>query len=61
MIVCTGNDKEFEKYKDKVKNRKVKFHIKDIFNDWWDDYKIKFADKPRRPTVYKVVDNFLKC
>mgnify|MGYP003295639266 CR=1 FL=1 len=51
----------FEKYKDKVKNRKVKFHIKGIFNDWWDDYKIMFADKPRRPIIYKVVDKFLKC
>lgn len=33
MIVCTGNDKDFDLYKDKINNRKVLFHIKDIFHD----------------------------
>ncbi len=61
MIVCTGNDKEFDLYKDKVNNRKVKFHIKDIFRDHWENYKIKFADRKRRPIIDKVVDKFLKC
>lgn len=54
MIVCTGNDKEFDLYKDKVNNRKVKFHIKDIFRDHWENYKIKFADRKRRPIIDKV-------
>ncbi len=61
MIVCTGNDKEFESYKDKVKNRKVFFHIKDIFNDHWDAYKIRFAHRNRRPIIDKVIDKFLLC
>ena len=40
MILCTENDKDFIKYKDKVKNRKVLFTIKQIFKDWW----YKFLD-----------------
>ena len=47
MIVCTELDKDFENYKHDVKNRKVRFHIKDIFKDHWDDYKIKFAHRNR--------------
>ena len=61
MIVCTGNDKEFALYKDKVNDRKVKFHIKNIFNDHWDDYKIKFSNRNRRPVIDKVIDKFLMC
>ena len=61
MIVCTGNDKEFELYKDKVNDRKVKFHIKNIFSDHWDNYKIKFSHRKRRPIIDKVVDKFLIC
>ena len=61
MIVCTDKDELFNIYKSKVKSRKVLFHIKDIFNDWWDDYKIKFKDRNRRPIIDKVVDKFLLC
>lgn len=61
MIVCTGNDNNFYLYKNQVKDRKVKYHIKDIFKDHWDDYKIKFASRKRRPIIDKVVDRFLLC
>lgn len=61
MIVCTGNDKEFELYKDNVNDKKVKFHIKNIFSDHWNDYKIKFSHRNRRPIIDKVVDKFLLC
>ena len=37
MIVCTEKDNDFILYKEKVKNRKVLFHIKDIFKDHWDN------------------------
>lgn len=53
MIVCTE--------KDKVNCRKVNFHIKEIFKDHWDNYKIKFASRKRRPIIDKVIDNFLLC
>ena len=58
MIVCTDKDEKFNIYKNKVKSRKVLFHIKDIFNDWWDDYKFKFKDRNRRPIIDKIVENF---
>lgn len=61
MIVCTEKDKDFEIYKEKVNTRKVIFHIKDIFNDHWDNYKIKFANRKRRHIIDKVIDNFLLC
>lgn len=61
MIICTELDKEFDKFKDKVKNRKVRFHIKDIFNDHWENYKIKFSNRNRRPIIDKVIDKFLLC
>ena len=61
MIVCTEKDKDFEIYKEKVNTRKVIFHIKDIFNDHWDNYKSKFANRKRRPIIDKVIDNFLLC
>ena len=38
MILCTENDNDFIKYKDKVKNRKVTFTIKRIFKDWWNKF-----------------------
>lgn len=61
MIVCTGNDKEFDLYKDKINNRKVLFHIKDIFNDHWLNYKSIFAHRHRRPIIDKTIDKFLLC
>ena len=61
MIVCTSNDKDFEYYKDSINNRKVLFFIKDIFKDHWDDYKIKFSNRMRRPIIDKVIDKFLLC
>lgn len=61
MIVCTEKDNDFEIYKEQVKNKKVLFHIKDIFKDHWDNYKIKFANRKRRPIIDKVINNFLLC
>ena len=39
MIICTEKDDNYYLYKDAVKERKVKFHIKDIFIEHWDNYK----------------------
>ena len=61
MIVCTEKDDDFIIYKDKVKNRKVLYKIKDIFADWWDNYKIEFAHRKRRPIIDKVISKFLLC
>lgn len=61
MIVCTSLDKNFDKYKNDVNNRKVRFHIKDIFHNHWHNYKLKFADRKHRPIIDKVIDKFLLC
>ena len=46
MVICTENDKDFYKYKDKVNNRKVVFSIKQIFKDWWNKLKECSNAKP---------------
>lgn len=61
MIVCTEKDESFNLYSDKVNCRKVNFHIKDIFKEHWEDYKIKFSNRKRRPIIDKVVSKFLSC
>ena len=48
-------------YIKKVENRKILLHIKNFFNDHWDNYKFKFADKKRRPIIDKVITKFLLC
>ena len=60
MIVCTGNDNNFYLYKDRIKDRKVFFHIKDIFNDHWNKYK-STSTRKRRPVIDKIVNKFLSC
>lgn len=61
MIVCTANDAQFEQYRDRIEKKKVLHRIKDIFRDHWEDYKIKFADRKRRPIIDYTIDKFLKC
>ena len=42
-IICTEDDKDFLKYKDNIKDRTVKFTIKQIFSDWWNSFLPSFA------------------
>lgn len=61
MIVCTENDKEFEQYKDKVKNRKVIFTIKQIFKDWWAKFLESYPNLSIRDVVFSNIERMLKC
>lgn len=61
MILCTENDKDFIKYKDKVKNRKVLFTIKQIFKDWWYKFLDTYPNLNIRPIVFSNVNKMLKC
>lgn len=61
MIICTENDKDFIKYKDKVNNRKVKFTIKQIFLDWWSKFLETYPHLKIRDVVYSNVNRMLKC
>ena len=61
MILCTENDRDFIKYKDKVKNRKVIFTIKQIFKDWWNKFLIAYPNLNIRNVVFSNVERMLKC
>lgn len=61
MIICTENDVEFYKFKDKVRDRKVHFTIKQIFNDWWKAFLSSFPNINIRSTVFSNVNKMLKC
>lgn len=61
MIICTENDKDFIKYKDKVNNRKVIFTIKQIFQDWWNKFLETYPQFKIRDVVYHNVNKMLKC
>lgn len=61
MIICTENDKNFNIYKDKVKNRKVIFTIKQIFEDHWNNFLLDNPNIKIRDVVYSNVNRMLKC
>ena len=60
-IICTQDDKEFDKYKDIVKERKVKFTIKQIFKDWWNSFLNDHPNFKIRDVVFKNVKKVLSC
>lgn len=60
-IICTEDDKDFIKYKDKIKDKKVRFRIKDIFKDHWDNFVEMHKNITIRDVVFKNVNKVLKC
>ena len=60
-IICTQDDESFNEYKEKVSNRKVIFHIKDIFLDHWNNFLNKFPHFNIRQTVFDNVKRMIKC
>lgn len=61
MIICTENDKDFINYADMVKNRKIRFTIKQIFKDHWDDFLSNNSNIKIRDVVFSNVNRMLKC
>ena len=61
MIVCTELDNDFDKYRDKVKSRKVIFTIKIIFLDWWNKFLEANPNLKIRNVVYSAVERMMKC
>lgn len=61
MIICTENDKDFDKYRNKVEDRKVHFTIKQIFSDWWKKFLIQYPNIKIRDVVFSNVNRMLKC
>ena len=60
-IICTQDDDNYNLYKDKVNNRKVIFHIKDIFLDNWNNFLNSYPNLKIRDVVYKNVKKILQC
>lgn len=60
-VICTQDDELFNEYKEKVSNRKVIFHIKDIFIDHWNNFLNKFPNFNIRQTVFDNVKRMIKC
>ena len=60
-ILCTEDDKLFEQYKNKVSDRKIRFHIKDIFLDHWNDFLNKFPTLNIREIVFYNIKRMIKC
>ena len=60
-ILCTEDDKLFEQYKNKVSERKIRFHIKDIFLDHWNDFLNTFPTLNIRETIFYNVKRMIKC
>lgn len=56
MILCTENDNDF--IKDKVKNRKVTFTIKQISKNWWNKFLNNYLNI--RNVVFLNVEKMLK-
>ena len=52
-IICTQDDPDFSKYENVVKERKVKFTIKQIFRDWWNSFLNDHPNYNIRDVVYK--------
>lgn len=61
MIVCTENDKDFIEYKDRIKNRKTIFTIKQIFKDWWNKFLKTYPNLNIRDVVFNNVERMLNC
>lgn len=61
MIICTENDKDFINYADMIKNRKIRFTIKQIFKDHWNDFLSNNPNIKIRDVVFSNVNRMLKC
>lgn len=59
-IICTEDDNDFILYKDKIKDRKVRFKIKDIFQEHWNAFIEKHKSLTIREVVFKNVNKILK-
>lgn len=60
-IICTEDDEDFVLYKDKVKDKKVKFRIKDILKDHWNNFVNTYKNLNIRDIVFKNISKVLKC
>lgn len=60
-IICTQDDILFKQYENHINDKKVKYHIKDIFGDHWNKFLKSYPNITIRETVFDNINKMLKC
>ena len=60
-IICTQDDILFKQYENHINDKKVKYHIKDIFEDHWNKFLKSYPNITIRETVFENINKMLKC
>ena len=60
-IICTQDDILFKQYENHINDKKVKYHIKDIFKDHWNKFFKSYPNINIRETVFDNINKMLKC
>ena len=60
-IICTQDDILFKQYENHINDQKVKYHIKDIFKDYWNKFLKSYPNINIRETVFDNINKMLKC
>ena len=60
-IICTQDDILFKQYENHINDKKVKYHIKDIFEDHWNKFLKSYPNINIRETVFDNINKMLKC
>ncbi len=60
-IICTQDDILFKQYENHINDKKVKYHIKDIFEDHWNKFFKSYLNITIRETVFENINKMLKC
>lgn len=60
-IICTQDDILFKQYENHINDKKVKYHIKDIFEDHWNKFFKSYPNITIRETVFENINKMLKC
>ena len=60
-IICSQDDILFKKYENNINDKRVKYHIKDIFGDHWNKFLKSYPNITIRETVFDNINKMLKC
>lgn len=60
-IICSQDDILFKKYENQINDKKVKYHIKDIFEEHWNKFLKSYPNINIRETVFDNINKMLKC
>ena len=60
-IICIQDDILFKQCENHINDKKVKYHIKDIFEDHWNKFLKSYLNITIRETVFENINKILKC